>query len=201
MIALVTSIQPIPSLRRIASGDALEDAELVRRVLDGDRWAEEALYRRYIRRVAGTALRLLGDRAEAEDVAQDAFVQAFADLPDLREASAFGSWLLRITVRKVHRRFRKRRLLSWVGVSSEGDSPLEAMAGPGVSPDEAAELHLLDRVLAKLSPADRTAWSLRHIEGLKLDEAAYATECSLATVKRRIARAQAMIAKHTGIEL
>ena len=85
------------------------DAELVLRARRGDRWAEEALYRRHVHAVTRVTMRLLSRSTEAEDVVQDAFVIAFADLNKLRDEAVFGGWLLRIAVRQVHRRYRRRR--------------------------------------------------------------------------------------------
>src|ERR1041384_6827752 len=87
------------------------DEELVDRARRGDRWAEEALYRRYARTVMRVSLRLLRRTAEAEDVVQDTFVIAFAGLGRLRDGNAFGDWVLSIAVRQVYRRFRRWRLL------------------------------------------------------------------------------------------
>lgn len=183
---------------RLRAWEQHDDDALVRRALDGDRWASEALYRRHVRRIAATAIRLLGDRAEAEDVTQEAFVEAFDGLDELRDPSAFGAWLLRIAVRKVHRRFRRRKLRRVLGFTHEGDVPLDSILAGGATPEESAELQLLQSALERLAPAERTAWCLRHIEGYKLGEVAAACECSLATVKRRIEAAQVRIDRHVG---
>src|SRR5215471_13918475 len=102
----------------------LLDAELVQRATEGDAWAEEALYRRYAELVIGTAKRLLGNADEAMDVAQDSFLTAFEKLSTLRDASTFKTWLMQIAVRNVHRRFRRRRLLGWLGLDQSDDSAL-----------------------------------------------------------------------------
>lgn len=175
---------------------AHDDAELVRRALDGDSFGEESLYRRHVRRVTGTAMRLLEDRAEAEDVVQEAFVLAFRDLTKLRDPSAFGAWLLQIAIRRVHRRFRRQRMLRAVGFGREGDLPLESLLSAGASPEDQAELSLLARVVRRMPAAERTAWTLRHVEGYKLGEIADACDCSLATAKRRLEAARARLERH-----
>ncbi|HEV3030824.1 MAG TPA: sigma factor-like helix-turn-helix DNA-binding protein, partial [Polyangia bacterium] len=73
---------------------------------------------------------------------------------------------------------------------------LEALAAPGLHPETCAELALLDRVLARLRPDLRIAWMLRHVEGLELTEAAATCGCSLATIKRRLADADAVVRAH-----
>lgn len=177
--------------------ESQDDAQLVERSLGGDRWADEALYRRHARRIAGTAMRLLGDRHEAEDVVQDAFVQAFSELTKLRDPTAFGPWLLQIMVRKVHRRFRRRRFLGLLGFTHEGDLPLDSLLSETASPEHVVELRLIQETLGRASAAERTAWTLRHVEGYRLAEIASACGCSLATAKRRIEAARLRIDSHT----
>src|SRR5260221_2351961 len=95
-----------PSQERIHTRAA--DDELIERLLRGDQWAKEALYRRYVSSVWGTALYMMGNRADAQDVVQDTFVEAFRDVATLRTHTALRPWLLRISVHQAHRRFRRR---------------------------------------------------------------------------------------------
>jgi RNA polymerase sigma-70 factor (ECF subfamily) len=180
---------------------AISDAELARRVGDGDGWAEEALYRRHLGTLLGTAKRLLGSTAEAEDVVQDAFAEAFSIWGQLREPDRVKQWLLKITIHKVHRRFRRRKLLRALGFTSPpDDATLEALAGEEAPAEARAELALLDRALQKLPTPERLAWMLRYVEGKELREVAYECSCSLATVKRRIAHAHARVCAEVELE-
>lgn len=177
------------------------DHELVVRARGGDRFAEDVLVRRHLPALASTVTRLLGDPIEAEDVVQDTVAAALAELADLREPAAFRGWLLRMAVHKVHRRFRKRKLLRMLGLGGEDPGAgLAELAAHDASPEQRAELVLLDRVLATLSPDERIAWSLRCIEGLQLDEVATACGCSLATAKRRILAADRAVRAHVAVE-
>jgi RNA polymerase sigma-70 factor, ECF subfamily len=177
------------------------DVELVERAQRGDSWAEEALFRRHVGRVAQVAQRLLGRTAEAEDVIQDSFVIALEQLPKLREGSAFRAWLLRIVVHQAHRRYRKRRMLTRLGfVSGDDAEALSGQAREDTDPELKAELRKLDRVLSELAAKERFAWMLRYVEGYQLEEVAHACECSLATVKRWIARADERVRKHVNVE-
>jgi RNA polymerase sigma-70 factor (ECF subfamily) len=179
----------------------LSDTELVERAQRGDSWAEEALFKRHVGRVAQVAHRLLGRTAEAEDVIQDSFVIALEQLPKLREGSAFRAWLLRIVVHQAHRRYRKRRMLTRLGfVSHEDVDTLSGQAREDTDPELKAELKKLDGLLLQLSTKERFAWVLRYVEGYQLDEVAAACDCSLATVKRWIARADERVRKHVSIE-
>lgn len=179
----------------------VSDAELVERLAGGDHWAKEALYRRYVRAVWSTALRLMGTRADAEDVVQDTFAEALRDLSLLRKPEALRPWLLQIVVHQAHRRFRRRGILRKLGLDrGTPDATFAALAHPGASSDVRAELGLVDRALSRVSTEERFAWILRHVEGHSLEEVAAACNCSLATTKRRIAKASACVEQHLGRE-
>jgi RNA polymerase sigma-70 factor, ECF subfamily len=176
------------------------DAELARRAGGGDRWAEEAFYRRHVLQVVGLAQRLLGNSWDAEDVAQDTFITAFQLWGQLRELERARSWLMQITVRQVHRKFRKRRLLRLLGLDrGVDDLPIDALARDDTTVEVRSELMVLESVLKSLPPKRKIAWMLRHVEGLPLEEVAQQCECSLATAKRRIAAAQQAIGRHVEI--
>ena len=180
-------ISVIPAQKRPAP----DDAALVARALARDRAAEEILYRRHVEAVARTVMRLVGNRADAQDVVQETFVSVLEELDRLRDASAIRGWIMRIAVRKVHRLFRRRNLLRKLGLDRSPDpAALLAIATLDASPEVLAQLALLDAKLDRMPAADRIAWILRHVEGRTLPEVAELTDCSLATVKRRIQRAQ-----------
>lgn len=183
------------AVHRLSAGPS--DEELVQRVLAGDRWAEEAFYRRYVDLVAATAVRLLRNQAEAEDVVQETFVIAFSRMQQLRDAGACRAWLVRVAVSRVHRRFRFSRLRRLLGVRrSDEDDGLADCAAEGASPEARAELLLVDRALSTAKRQDRDAWLLRHAVGCSLEEVASACNCSLAAAKRRIHNADQRIAQH-----
>jgi RNA polymerase sigma-70 factor (ECF subfamily) len=175
------------------------DAELVRRATGGDAWAEEAIYRRYAALILGTARRLLADSVEAQDVAQETFAAAFAGWLQLRDPARLKQWLLQIAISKVHRRFRRKKLLRTLGLAEcVDDATLDQLAKPDCTPELRAELSLLSRALDRISTAERIAWMLRHVEGLSLEEVADECSCSLATAKRRIAAAQQRVDRFVG---
>jgi RNA polymerase sigma-70 factor (ECF subfamily) len=173
------------------------DAELVERLSRGDAWAKEALYRRYVGLVWSTALRLLGNRSDAEDVVQDTFADALRDLPRLGNVEALSGWLLQVAVHQAHRRFRRRSLLRRFGLDRQADdASLASLAHPGASAEVHADLARIDRALADLSAGERFAWTLRYVGGHSLIEVASACRCSLPTVKRRLAKANQRVARH-----
>ena len=185
----------------VSGAEKSPDAALVNRAIAGDRWAEEALYRRHAGTLLGACTRLLRDPADAEDVVQDAFIDAFSELGNLREPSQFRSWLMGIAVHKVHRRLRRRKLLRALGLwKSEREQSLDNCLAPGVSAECYAEIICLDLVLRQLPNAQRIAWQLRYAEGFRLEEVATLCSCSLATAKRRIAQADAQVRRSVTLE-
>lgn len=166
---------------------AIEDGELVLRALDGDAWAEEALYRRHVRRVTDAAVRVLGRNAEAEDVVQETFLKCFHKLGSLRDPALFERWLMRIAMNKVRGRLRKRKLLRTLGLDqTQDDATLDRFVAPSTSPEVRAELARIERALREVPTNHRMAWVLHVVEGFTLPEVADACDCSLATSKRWI---------------
>jgi RNA polymerase sigma-70 factor (ECF subfamily) len=177
--------------------DSVSDAELVDRATRGDRWCREVLYRRHASYLLGLATRLCGSRGDAEEIVQDAFIAGFERLGTLRDSGALRVWLGQIVVNLVRHRLRRLKLLRLVGLDrGTDDATLEALAAPGLHPEACAELALLDRALARLRADLRIAWMLRHVEGLELTEVASVCGCSLATIKRRLADADAVVRVH-----
>jgi RNA polymerase sigma-70 factor (ECF subfamily) len=183
---------PAPGHRRAGAGPS--DGDLVLRAKAGDRAAEEAIYRRHVRYIAGMVARLLDNRAEAEDCVQETFAIALERLGAVRDGDALRAWIARIAVSQVRRRYRKRRLLRMLGLDGGADDAvLEGSAWTGASPEVAADVARIHALLVSLPVEQRIAWSLRHVEGLSLGEVAEGCACSLATVKRRIAAADTRV--------
>jgi RNA polymerase sigma-70 factor (ECF subfamily) len=115
----------------------------------------------------------------------------------LRDPAAVGGWLGQIAVNLVRRRFRKLRMLRFLGLDrGADDATLEALADAAAPADQRAELALVDRKLRAMKPEVRLAWTLRRVEGLELTEVASLAGCSLATAKRRIAAGDVLVDLH-----
>ncbi|MFT3696863.1 MAG: sigma-70 family RNA polymerase sigma factor [Kofleriaceae bacterium] len=182
----------------LGAADRVGDSELVERARAGDAWATETIYRRYVRLVAATAHRLLRSDDEVDDIVQETFLIAFERLDQLVEGNAIRGWLVRIAISRVHRRFRWRR---WTRLwsATELEASLHDQASADASPEQRAELALIDRALGKMALKLRVPWVLRHVVGLPLEEVAIACDCSLATAKRRIADADHVVAEHVEV--
>lgn len=156
----------------------------------------DAAFRRFAPYVAVIAHRLLGRDDDVDDTVQEVFLAAIRGMHQVRDEGALKGWLACVAVRVAHRKLRARRVRRFLGLD---DPPAyDTVADGGASPEQRA---LLARVYTALDrvPADaRIAWTLRHVEGEKLDDVATLCGCSLATVKRRIATAERILAKELG---
>jgi RNA polymerase sigma-70 factor (ECF subfamily) len=182
--------------RRLGAIGELDDAQLVALAKQNDIVAFEALYRRHSAFAVNLAVRIQGNSTDAEDVVHDAFVRVHTRLNELREGAAFRSWLGSIVVRLVRTRLRRRRLLQTLGLHTPDRVDLDVVASDEAGPEVRAQLAQLYALLRAMPPSDRIAWTLRHVERHRLEAVAELMRCSLATVKRRIQRAQRFLSDH-----
>jgi RNA polymerase sigma-70 factor (ECF subfamily) len=188
--------RPMPAPSRTALS-GLPDAQLVALACDGEGAALEALYRRHAPFAINLATRIEGSSRDVEDIVHDAFIRAFEKLPDLSDRAAFRGWLGSIVVHGVRSRMRRARFLRFVGLGRSQDPvDLDAIASSDASPHVRAQIAQIYALLRLVAADDRIAWTLRMVESHDLETVARMTECSLATVKRRIARAQAFLEEH-----
>jgi RNA polymerase sigma-70 factor (ECF subfamily) len=187
------------------------DRDLVRALQAGDeaerRAAVAGLYDRHVQRVFNVALRVLADRAAAEDVAQDVFMRLEQSIRSFRSDASFLSWIYRITVNRAidHRRREARRPASKMG---ENPPAVEGSGLPGRSlpatPAAALDRHetaaRVQAALMTLSPKLRAIAVLRYVEGLSYEELAEALDCSMGTIKSRLNRAHAALTRALGPE-
>jgi RNA polymerase sigma-70 factor, ECF subfamily len=175
----------------------LTDAELVALAACDEMAAFETLYRRHAAFALNLAVRLQGNATDVEDIVHDAFLRAHSRLSDLRDPSAFRAWLGSIVVRLVRSRLRRGRLMRALGLVETGEPvDLDAIASPAAGPESRALLAQVYALLRTMNPNDRIAWTLRYVERHRLEAVAEMAGCSLATAKRRIARAQAFLTEH-----
>jgi RNA polymerase sigma-70 factor (ECF subfamily) len=169
------------------------DESLVLAACGGDREAKATLFRRHARGASDLAFRLLGRDRELEDVLQDSFVAAFSGLSKLVDPRAFKTWLHAIVTRTAIAIIRRRRLLSRLGFVPADRVEIENILAANAPPDVLVELEAIYRAVDSLPAAERVVLILRRVEQLPLDEIAERTGFSLATVKRRLSRAEELI--------
>jgi RNA polymerase sigma-70 factor (ECF subfamily) len=171
-----------------------DDAAVVRAVLDGDGDAFRILVDRELPGIVRAATRILADAAEAEDVAQEAFVIAYRSLGSWRADGPFGAWLARIAVRLAIRRASRRRALPWVqpGHVVDDDEPTLATRVATTDPERAAvrgeQARLVRLAVAALEEPYREVVALRFFADRSLDEIAAITGRPLGTVKTHLRR-------------
>jgi RNA polymerase sigma-70 factor, ECF subfamily len=175
-----------------AAGPAVTEASLVARAQAGDVGAFEQLSGAYADRLYMLLLRLLGDRDEAGDVAQEVMLRAWQGIGGFHGRSSYFTWLYRIAVNEANRALEKRARRP-AGVPL-GPQELQLPASPVDEPSrqaEVGELRLaLARALAELPPPLRAAIVLRDVEGLSTQEAAEIAGVSQAAFKSRLHQAR-----------
>lgn len=180
-------------MRRVTYGDATSgDDELVRAALDDDVAAFEELVRRHRDAAYRVALRICRDRADAEDVTQEAIVRAWRSLDGFRGDARFSTWLYRIVTNLALNRVTRRR-----------ERPTDAIAeGASSSTDPAArtvDAERFDqavRALDQLTAEQRACFVLCEIEGLSYEEAAHVLGVGVPAVKGRLFRARQDLGAH-----
>lgn len=171
------------------------DALLVRRAQTGDQAAFAEVYRRHVGRVYAVCLRLVRERARAEELTQDAFVRCWERLGQFRSESAFGTWLYRLAVNVVFEAGRKdrRREARVLSRADPGGGETEA-AQDRPAPDRTAGLGLdLERAIAALPNGAREVFVLFDIEGYSHEEIAKLAGIAVGTSKAQLFRARRLL--------
>ncbi len=163
------------------------DATLVRRVLAGDTAAYAGLVARYRDRLGRYAMRMLGNEADAEEALQDAFVRGYRSLHRCTEPERFGAWLFAILVNRCRTRGAQRARRQRTVIHDDG---LVARASVGDTAEQYAWRETIAWALARLPPANREAFLLKHVEELSYDEMTTVTGASVPALKMRVMRAR-----------
>jgi len=172
------------------------DEELMALVQRGDEEAFVLLVRRYKDELTNFAERFLGDRDDAEDVVQEAFVRAWRKRESFIVAERFSTWLYAIASNLAKTRLHRRALWKFVRLGSPGDAPVD-IPDDGEATDARADDALRDeriqRALGTLPPKFREIVVLRDIQQLSYEEITAITGCAMGTVKSRINRGRALL--------
>lgn len=193
------ALRGIPPLPPPAPGAASRsragpsDAALVIAARARERWACEALFRRYAPMANGMALRLMGRDADLDDLVQDSFASALRSLGRLENPNAFASWFGAIVVRTACKVLRRRRLARRLGLRHPESIDVDALVSREAPPDVMAELRTIYTVVQDLPANVRVPLILRRVEEYSLDEIAQLMGASLATVKRRVAEGEELL--------
>lgn len=181
-----------------------KDAErkLLARIRKGDDAAFEILVAEHSPRILSLAWRLAGNREEAEDIAQEAFLRLHRNLAGFRGESSIATWLHRTVTRLAIdylRRQKIRQRIFFFRRNSEDADPLDFVPSSTPSPDErffAGEIgRHLEMAMQRLSAQQRVVFSLRHFEEMPLREIAELLELEQGTVKSHLHRAVSILRK------
>jgi RNA polymerase sigma-70 factor (ECF subfamily) len=180
---------------------AESDLALVRRVQRGEKGAFDALVIKYQHKVVKLVMRYVRSPAEAEDIAQEAFIKAYRALPQFRGDSAFYTWLYRIAINTaknaVAARDRSPIDYDLDLQNSEESYELQGRLKDSETPEALAlteEIRVIVNAAMEALPEDlRTAIMLRELEGLSYEEIAASMDCPVGTVRSRIFRAREAI--------
>lgn len=171
------------------------DQAAIQRVLAGESDAFRTLVERYSRPLLGLAYRVTGNEADAEDVVQESFIRAFRGLSQYDGRASFQAWVYRIASNYALDLLAARKRRNWEQIDGDEEhaGALESLAAEGASPERLAFNSQMRRhveaAMGRLTDLERTAFVLRHFEGLSLEEIGGALGISLNSVKQGVFRA------------
>ncbi|HEU4338854.1 MAG TPA: sigma-70 family RNA polymerase sigma factor [Planctomycetota bacterium] len=173
-----------------------DETGIIGRCLKGDVEAYGRLVDRYSARILNVALMMVGDRHEAEDIAQDAFIRAFRGLAGFRGRARFSSWLHQIALNLCRDHLKKRARgggpVPMAEETLEGSRDGDGEASP--DPMISAELsETMREEISRLPYLYREAFVLRHLQGMEYFEVAAITKVSADTVRVRAYRARELL--------
>ena len=177
------------------------EAELIKSVCNGEREAFYELVRPYERMIYATAISVVKNTADAEEVAQEAVLKAFSGLPNFRGESKFSTWLLQITYNEARMKLKKARSHLYESIdqqqSEDGDSWPKDFADWRPIPSELLEQKEIRQVVQEainaLRPDYREVLVLRDIQHLSIQETTRILGISVASVKTRLHRARLLL--------
>jgi RNA polymerase sigma-70 factor, ECF subfamily len=173
----------------------MTEAEAIRLAQQGDAGAFERIYRLHSRRVYALCLRMVGNTAEAEDLAQDAFLQLFRKIGTFRGESAFSTWLHRLAVNVVLMKLRKKTLPETsleetTDPDDESSGPRREIGAPDLLLTGSIDRVHLDRAIEQLPPGYRQVFVLHDVQGFEHNEIAKLMECSIGNSKSQLHKAR-----------
>ncbi len=175
----------------------LTDAAAVAKARTGDADAYRVLVERHSRSLFRLAYRMTGNQQDAEDVVQESFLRAYKQLGKFDERASFGTWLYRIAANcsldLVRSRKRRSEHLAQQDADSEFDETVAALPSSDPTPERMAlsgEVRTrVEQAMQELSPTERTAFVLRHFEGMCIEDVSRVLDCQPGAAKHSVFRA------------
>jgi RNA polymerase sigma-70 factor (ECF subfamily) len=173
----------------------LSEAEAIERAKQGDAEAFQVLYDKHKRRVYSLCLRMTANTAEAEDLAQEAFLQLYRKIGTFRGESAFSTWLHRLSVNVVLMRLRKKTLSETsleeqTEPDEESGGPRRDFGAPDVRLSGSVDRVHLERAVQRLPPGYKSIFVLHDVQGYEHNEIAAIMNCSIGNSKSQLHKAR-----------
>lgn len=171
----------------------ITEAEAIERAKQGDEAAFEVLYNLHRRRVYSLCLRMVSNPAQAEDLAQEAFLQLFRKVGTFRGESAFSTWLHRMTVNVVLMHLRKKNLPAVSleeTIETDDETQKKEPGAEDIKLAGSIERLQLQRAIDRLPPGYKTIFVLHDVEGFEHNEIAQMVGCSIGNSKSQLHKAR-----------
>lgn len=168
-----------------------DESALIAGLCRRDAASAQALYVQYSSLVRRILIQVLGSERDVDDLVQDTLIVVINRAPALRKVQSFRSFVIGVAIHLAKNEIRRRTVRRFVGLDDATEVPL-------VDPHDAAAAEIarhLYRALDKMELSSRTAFVLRFVHGCELAEVAAACDCSVATIKRKLARAEMRFSK------
>ncbi len=162
--------------------------ELIERCLKGDRLGYKELYERYSKAMYNTCLRMLNNVAEAEDVLQESFIEAFKNLQRFEHRTSFGGWLKQICINRAINQLNKRKI-DWVDIEKAGEYD-SADEKPFDEENIELQVETVKKAIMKLPDGYRTVLNLYLLEGYDHQEIAEILQVAESTTRTQYMRAK-----------
>lgn len=179
----------------------MNEHELIQRLRQRDEPAFRWLVEHYRNKVFHTILNIVQDTAEAEDAAQETFIQVVESIDRFRQESSLSTWLYRIAVRKALDKTRRKKIRQRLQAVIPGWMPDEKKSGtgefhhPGISLEQKEKAAVLFRAVQSLPEKQRVAFTLIKIQGLSYEEAMAILQQNIKAVESLVSRAKANLQK------
>ncbi len=182
----------------------MNEQELIQQLRQGNEPAFRWLVENYRNRVFHTVLNILQDTKEAEDAAQETFIQVFESVKTFNEESSLSTWIYRIAVRKALDKIRKRKtrqrlhtLMPW-WMPEEKKSTDQSFHHPGIMAENKEKAAVLFKAIESLPEKQKLAFTLIKVQGMNYEEACEIMQQNIKAVESLISRAKTNLQKELG---
>ena len=192
-VAGMVALRSLPVRLVVQHEPVLDDSALVHAFVAHEDWAPRAIWDRHAPMVYRLLKRALGSRLDAEDLTQEVFLRAFSKIPSLRDGNALRSFIYSIALRTLKWELRRRRVRKILRLTDTGRVP--DVAADADHAERPNDIRIYYQLLDHVSVNARTAFVLRRLEGMPLQDVAVTLGVSTATAKRWVAMATKQISR------